>query len=102
MNDEIQRAMDRAKALEHVRRVLEEVKLKIAWMDQVLDHENNMLAAAHNCLEIAEISLVIDLKAHLQAHKLKVGPGNDREPVRVILWDEDRALGGTRVPVAFG
>jgi len=100
MNDEIQKAMDRAKALEHIRRVLAEVKLKVAWMDQALDHENDMLAAAHNCLEIAEISLAIDLEAHLQAHKLTVGPGNDREPVSVILWDE--ALDGARVPVAFG
>jgi len=81
---EQEKSIGRAKALEHVRRVLEEVKLKVAWMDQVLDFEENMLAAAHNCLEIAEISLVIDLEAHLQAHKLTVGPGNDREPVVIL------------------
>ena len=97
MSDEIQKAMDRAKAMEMVRRVLADTRLKVAWVDQLLGHDNPAVSAAYDNLNLAEKRLAADLEAHLQAHQLSVGPGNDREPVSVILWDEDRALGRARV-----
>jgi len=85
MMTEIEKAIARAKGLEQVRRVLEEVKLKVAWIDHVTDHEYDMVGAAHNWLEVVGITFAIDLKAHLEAHQLSIGPGNDREPVNVIM-----------------
>lgn len=102
MTEETQKAMDRAKAMEMVRRVLADTRLKVAWVDQVLDHDNPAVSAAYDNLNLAEKRMAADLEAHLQAHQLMVGPGNDREPVSVVLWNEDGALGGARVPVAFG
>ncbi|MDI6752797.1 MAG: hypothetical protein QME78_00195 [Thermodesulfobacteriota bacterium] len=86
MSDEIQKAIDRAKAMEMVRRVLADTRAKVAWVDHVLDYENLAVAAAYDNLNLAEKRMAADLEAHLQAHGLTVGPGNDREPVNVIAW----------------
>ena len=91
---EIEKAISRAKALEHVRRVMEQTKLQVAWMDQTLDFQNNALAGAHQCLELAEMSLTVDLKMHLAANKLSVGAGSDQEPVIIVSNEGGASLTG--------